>query len=66
MQLMSISKAAVYLGVSESTIYRYADNGELPTFIENGLMKFDKKSLDLLKKYPVKEAKKRLKKILED
>ena len=64
MNLLNVTKSAKYLGVSESSMYRYAENNEIRTYIKNGKFHFRKCDLDLIKKFPVKEAKKRLKKIL--
>lgn len=44
--IMDISEVAKYLGVSEMTIYRYANAGKIPAFKVGAKWRFHKKSID--------------------
>ena len=44
--LMGVKEAAEYLGVKESTIYRWKLEGKIPCFKVGHLLKFKKEKLD--------------------
>ncbi len=45
--LLSVKQVAAWLGMKERTIYRKAENGEIPAYFINGRWRFKQSEVDL-------------------